>query len=175
MTRKRMKRTSKTGDGFAPTLGCLDCQWAGFQKKSSNSLISIPRELRERILFESLDQSFLEKKTSLVERAGELSTICTVIRDDMAWVREQWLRGWRKLHERDQLKREAANKSFAQMADYLRQQAIPIPKSNGARPCRRCRQNWKWRKWEGLKPLCRSCVRRGIRLSKGSGKPDLRW
>lgn len=171
MARKHRK-TADTRHDFGPTLGHPGTR---SQKKQVSRLYSLPPELRQRVLRESLEESFLKVKASLVERANGLSTVCTAMRDDMQWVRKEWLLSWEKLREEGQLAREAADKSWTQMVDSIRRQAVRVPQSSGARPCKNCRRKWRLRTWNGIKPLCRTCTRRGIRLGKGMGKADLRW
>ena len=146
------------------------------KNKLSDGFISLPAELRQRVLLNSLDNRSLETKASLVERVAELSTIHKVFRDDMSWVRQDWLLHWKELQNQRQIVREGVNSWVTQMTGTISRQHVQyLPQLKYERPCRACRWNWKDRKWNGIKALCRDCRRRGIRRRRGLRALDMTW
>ena len=173
MARKRKDKAPKTRNEFDPISTCLTRETT--TEYPPIHLISLPSEVRQRILLSSIDESTLESKHSIVERIVELSRIHRVFRNDMAWVGKHWLSIWKRMQENHQRERKVIDSWISESITRIRQQHISIPRSTNRRPCKNCRGNWKTRKVSGIRPLCKDCRSRGLILSFHAGTRSFRW
>ncbi|KAI9658928.1 MAG: hypothetical protein M1821_001888 [Bathelium mastoideum] len=102
----KQKRSKRTGPD--PIAGYLNQERE--RQCPPSRLISLPPELRQRILLNSMEESDLESESVIKERAVKPATIHSVFRQDMDWVQKQWLLIWKQVQERNRPLRELLDK-----------------------------------------------------------------
>lgn len=173
MGRKRGNRASNARTGFEPLSKYL--QRNAPTEYPSLHLISLPSEIRQRILLDSIDDTLLESKQATMECAAKLSRVNRVFGSDMVWVRKQWLIIWKQKQERYQHENVWIHNWIKESVTRIPQQYPARFNPTNLRPCKNCRRKWKNRGVSGIQPLCKNCKSRGVIWGWRGGWRSLQW